>query len=97
MFVIFFGVLLPWSREPRSGLLGDGKYALTCAVAGLLIYALVAAGRVALYWWRIASVPLALACLALSTLALNGYGALGGIVTAAAAVAWLVAAQRPQS
>ena len=97
MFAICLGAVLPWSREPRSGILADGKYAMACAVAGLLIYALTVNGRVSSRWWRISSVPLALACIVLSVRALNGYGALGAIVTAVAALAWLVVAQRPQS
>jgi hypothetical protein len=95
MFAICMGVLLlPWGRAPRSGILGEGKYALALALTGLLIYTLVASGRLALRWWRITSVPLALGCLALALHALNGYGALGAIVTAVAAVAWLTTSQR---
>jgi hypothetical protein len=81
----------------RSGILSEGKYALALALAGLLIYALAAARRLDLRWWRITSVPLAVGCLALAVHALNGYGALGAIVTAVAAVAWLIASQRRSS
>jgi hypothetical protein len=98
MFAICLGVLLlPWGREPRSGILSEGKYALALALAGLLIYALAAARRLDLRWWRITSVPLAVGCLALAVHDLNGYGALGAIVTAVAAVAWLIASQRRSS
>jgi hypothetical protein len=94
MFAICAGVLLlPWSKAPRSGILGDGKYALALALAGLIIYALSAAGRLDFRWWRITSGPLAVGCLVLAILALNGYGALGAIVTAVAAVAWLIVSQ----
>jgi hypothetical protein len=95
MLAVCLGVLLlPWSRAPRSGVLGDGKYALALALVGLLLYALAAAERLDLRWWRVMSVPLAVGCLALAVLALDGYGALGAIVTAVAAVAWLVTARR---
>jgi hypothetical protein len=95
MLAVCLGVLLlPWGRAPRSGVLGDGKYALVLAFAGLLLCALAAAERLDLRWWRVISVPLAVGCLALAVHALNRYGALGAIVTAVAAVAWLVTAQR---
>jgi hypothetical protein len=99
MFAVCVGVvLLPWSKELRSGILGEGKYALALALAlalaGLLIYAVAASGRLDLRWWRLTSVPLAAGCLVLAVRALNGYGAPGAIVTAAAAVAWLIGSQR---
>jgi len=95
MVAICVGVLLlPWGRAPRSGILDEGRYAFALALAGLVIYALVAAGRLDLRWWRIASVPLAVGCLALAVHALNGYGAFGAIVTAVAAAAWVTTSQR---
>jgi hypothetical protein len=94
MFAVCVGALLPWGREPRSGILNEGKYALALALAGLVMYALAAAQHLDLRWWRLASVPLALGCLSLAVIALNGYGALGAIVAALAAVAWLVGARR---
>lgn len=95
MLAVCVGVLLlPWGRAPRSGILDEGKYALALALAGLLIYALAASGRLDLRWWRIMSVPLAVGCLALAVYALNGYGPLGATVTAVAAIAWLTTSQR---
>jgi hypothetical protein len=94
MFAICVGALLPWGSEPRSGILDEGKYALALALAGLVVYALSVAEHLDLRWWRLASVPLALGCLSLAVIALNGYGALGAIVAAVAAVAWLVGARR---
>jgi hypothetical protein len=94
MFAICVAALLPWGRDPQSGILDEGKYALVLALAGLVVYALAAAQHLDLRWWRLASVPLALGCLALAVIALNGYGALGALVAAAAAVAWLLAARR---
>jgi hypothetical protein len=94
MLGVCVGALLPWGRETQSGILDEGKYALALALAGLVVYALAAAQHLDLRWWRLASVPLALGCLSLAVIALNGYGALGAIVAAAAAVAWLVAARR---
>ncbi len=94
MLAICVGALLPWGRDPRSGILDEGKYALALALAGLVVYALSAAQHLDLRWWRLASLPLALGCLSLAMLALNGYGALGAIVAAVASVAWLVAARR---
>jgi hypothetical protein len=89
-------VLLPWQSAPfRSGVLGDGKYALLLGAIGLALYALAATQRLHIRWWRLASVPLALGCLALALHALNGHGALGAIVTAMSAVAWLMVARRP--
>jgi len=53
MVAICVGVLLlPWGRAPRSGILGEGKYALALALTGLLIYTLVASRRLDLRWWR---------------------------------------------
>src|SRR5262249_31338700 len=43
VLAICVGALLPWGREPRSGILDEGKYALALALAGLLVYALAAA------------------------------------------------------
>jgi hypothetical protein len=94
MVAACFGVLLPWGRDFQSGLLGEGKYALALALVGFLLYALSAAELLALRWWRIVSVPLAIGCLAIAMDALNGYGSAGAIVTAVAAVAWLVASRR---
>jgi hypothetical protein len=94
MFAICVGTLLPWGTEPRSGILGEGKYALALALVGLVFYALSAAGHLDPRWWRLASLPLAIGCLLLAVIALKGYGALGAIVAAAAAVAWLLAARR---
>ena len=87
-------VLLPWSREPRSGILGEGRYALALALLGLLIYAIESRRQTDLRVWRRMSVPLAIGCLLIALAALNGYGALGALVTAIAAVAWLVSAAR---
>jgi len=94
MFAVCVGALLPWSRAPRSGVVGEGKYALALALAGLLVYALAAARHLDLRWWRVASLPLALGCLSLSVIALDGYGALGAVFVAAASVAWLAVARR---
>lgn len=95
MIVVCLGVLfLPWSREPRSGILGDGKYALAMAVVGLVIYAVGSVRHTDQRVWRILSVPLAIGCLLIALRALDGYGALGALVTAIAAVAWLVSAAR---
>jgi hypothetical protein len=87
-------VLLPWSRGPRSGILGEGRYALALALVGLLIYAIESLRHTDLRVWRTMSVPLAIGCLLIAVAALNGYGALGVLVTAIAAVAWLVSAAR---
>ena len=94
MFAICVGALLPWGRESRSGILDEGKYAVALALAGLVVFALAAARQLDLRWWRLASVPLALGCLSLAVIALNGYGALGAIVAAVASVVWLVSASR---
>jgi hypothetical protein len=94
MFAICVGALLPWGREPRSGILDEGKYALALALVGLVVYTLSAAQHLDLRWWRLASVPLALGCLSLAVIALNGYGAPGAIVAAVASAAWLVIARR---
>jgi hypothetical protein len=89
-------VLLPWHSAPfRSGVVSDGKYALLMGVIGLALYALAARLHLRLTWWRIASIPLALGCLALAIYALNGHGTLGAIVTAVSAIAWLVVSRRP--
>jgi hypothetical protein len=74
--------------------MGLGKYALLLAAAGIILYALTTTRRLDLRWWRIISVPLAFGCLALAVAALTGYGALGAIVTAVAAVAWMAVARR---
>lgn len=96
MIAICVGVvLLPWNREPRSGILGAGKYALALALLGLLIYAIESLRHTHLRVWRTMSVPLAIGCLLIALAALNGYGAPGVLVTAIAAVAWLVNAARP--
>jgi len=97
MLAICVGAILPWSEASRSGILGLGKYALALAVAGLILYALTATGRLDPRWWRLISVPLALGCLALAIAALAGYGTLGAIVTAVSAVAWIAAPRRPPS
>jgi hypothetical protein len=68
MFAVCVGALLPWDREPRSGILSEGRYALALALAGLLIYELAAAQHLDLRWWRRASVPLALGCLSLAVI-----------------------------
>lgn len=95
MIAVCVGVLfLPWSREPRSGVLGEGRYALALALLGLLIYAIESPRQNKLPVWRTMSVPLAIGCLLIALTALNGYGALGAFVTAIAAVAWLVTAAR---
>jgi hypothetical protein len=95
MIAVCVGVLLlPWSREPRSGILGEGRYALALALVGLLTYAVGSARQTGLRVWRTMSIPLAIGCLLIALHALNGYGALGALVTAIAAVAWLVSAAR---
>ena len=94
VFAVCVGALLPWGKESRSGLLGGGAYALVLALAGLVVYGLCVAKHLDPRWWRLASVPLALGCLSFAVLALNGYGALGALVAAAASVAWLVVAFR---
>jgi hypothetical protein len=94
MVAVCIGALLPWDQAARSGVLDNGKYALLLGVIGLALYALAAARHLDVRWWRVASVPLGLGCLALSAEALDGYGASGAIVTAAAAVAWLVVSSR---
>jgi hypothetical protein len=78
-------------------MVGEGRYAFALALAGLLVYALTAARRLDPRWWQLASVPLALGCLSLAVLALNGYGALGAIVAALASVAWLLTTRRRRS
>jgi hypothetical protein len=97
MFAVCLGALLPWGRAPRSGVVGEGRYAFALALAGLLVYALAATRDLDPRWWRFASVPLALGCLSLAVIALNGYGALGALVAAVASVAWLAAARRRHS
>ncbi|MGI9092446.1 MAG: hypothetical protein ACR2FF_03165 [Mycobacteriales bacterium] len=97
MLAICIGAILPWSEAPRSGILGLGKYALALAAAGLILYTLATTRRLDPRWWRLASVPLALGCLALAIAALTGYGALGAVVTAVSAVAWIAAPRRPPS
>ena len=95
MIAVCVGVVfLPWSREPRSGILGEGRYALALALLGLLIYAVESLRDTELRVWRRMSVPLAIGCLLIALAALNGYGALGALVSATAAVAWLVTAAR---
>jgi hypothetical protein len=95
MVGVCVGVLfLPWHHAFRSGVLSEGKYALLLGVIGLALYTLAATHHLDVRWWRLASVPLALGCLALSAHALNGYGALGASVTAVSAVAWLVVSRR---
>jgi ABC-type Na+ efflux pump permease subunit len=94
MAVVCVGALLPWTEPGRSGILGDGRYALVLAAIGLTLYALAGMKRLDHRWWRVSSVPLTLGCLAVSAVALKGHGALGAIVTAVAAVAWL-AISRP--
>jgi len=59
-----------------------------------LIYAIESLRQTDLRVWRRMSVPLAIGCLLIALAALNGYGALGALVTAIAAVAWLVSAAR---
>jgi len=81
-------VLLPWSREPRSGILGEGRYALALALVGLLIYAIESLRHTDLRVWRTMSVPLAIGCLLIALAALNGYGALGALVTAISFAHW---------
>jgi hypothetical protein len=97
MLVVCIGALLPWTAAGRSGILGDGKYALVLGAAGLTLYALVRLRRLDARWWRASSVPLAFGCLTVSAVALKGYGALGAIVTAVAAVAWLAISRRAAS
>ena len=87
-------LLLPWHRAFRSGVLSEGKYALILGLLGLGLYALAATRHLEVWWWRLASVPLALGCLAFSVHALNGYAALGAIVTAVSSAAWLVVSRR---
>ncbi|PWU21270.1 MAG: hypothetical protein C5B48_11500 [Candidatus Rokuibacteriota bacterium] len=94
MIAVCVGALLPWGRAPQSGIVDTGKYALVLALAGLAVYAFAAAHQLDLRWWRLASVPLALGCLWVGLIALNGYGALGPIVAASASVAWLLTARR---
>jgi hypothetical protein len=95
VLTICIGAILPWSKAPRSGILGLGKYALVLAAAGIILYALTTTRRLDLRWWRIISVPLALGCFALAVAALTGYGALGAIVTGVSAVAWIAVSRRP--
>ena len=97
MLVVCIGALLPWTASGRAGILGEGKYALVLGGAGLTLYALARLRQLAVRWWRAASVPLAFGCLAVSAFALKGYGALGAIVTAMAAVAWLATSRRAAS
>jgi hypothetical protein len=59
-----------------------------------VIYAIESLRGAGLRVWRTMSVPLAIGCLLIALAALNGYGALGALVTAIAAVAWLVRAAR---
>jgi hypothetical protein len=93
MIAVCVGVLLlPWSREPRSGILGEGRYALALALVGLLTYAVGSARQTGLRVWRTMSIPLAIGCLLIALQALNGYGALGALVTAIASLVWLVSA-----
>jgi hypothetical protein len=95
MIAVCVGVLLlPWSREPRSGILGEERYALALALVGLLTYAIGSVRNTDLRVWRAMSVPLAIGCLLIALHALNGYGALGALVTAIAALVWLVSAAR---
>ena len=95
MIAVCIGVVfLPWSREPRSGILGEGRYALALALAGLLIYAIGSLRDTDLRVWRTMSVPLAIGCLLIAVAALNGYGAPGPLVTVIAAAAWLMSAAR---
>jgi hypothetical protein len=95
MIAVCLGVLfLPWSREARSGILGEGRYALALALVGLVIYAVGSLRHTDLRVWRTMSVPLAIGCLLIALDAVNGYGALGALVTAIAAVAWLMSAAR---
>jgi hypothetical protein len=95
MIAVCVGVLLlPWSREPRSGILGEGRYALALAVVGLLTYAVGNARHTDLRVWRTMSIPLAIGCLLIALHALNGYAALGALVTAIAALMWLVSTAR---
>jgi hypothetical protein len=93
MIAVCVGVVfLPWTREPRSGILGEGRFALALALVGLVIYAIESLRGSGLRVWRTMSVALAIGCLLIALAALNGYGALGALVTAIAAVAWLVRA-----
>jgi hypothetical protein len=64
------------------------------ALAGLLLYAIGTLRDHDLRVWRTMSVPLAIGCLLIALAALNGYGAIGALVTALAAVAWLMSAAR---
>ena len=89
------GVLfLPWHRAFQSGVLSEGRYALLLAGIGLALYWLAATPLLDVRWWRAASLPLGLGCLALALHALDGYGALGAVVTGVSAVAWLVVSRR---
>jgi hypothetical protein len=81
-------------RRRLAGAVGEGRYALALALLGLLIYAIESLRHADLRLWRTLSVPLAIGCLLVALVALNGYGALGAIVTAIAAVAWLLNAGR---
>jgi hypothetical protein len=74
--------------------LGEGRYALALALVGLLTYAVASVRNTDLRVWRAMSVPLAIGCLLIALHALNGYGALGALVTAIAALLWLVSAAR---
>jgi hypothetical protein len=95
MIAVCIGVIfLPWSREPRSGILSEGRYVLALALLGLLIYAIENLRHTDLRVWRTTSVPLAIGCLLIALAALNGYGAPGALVSAIAAVTWLVSAVR---
>jgi hypothetical protein len=89
-------LLLPWHSAPfRSGVLSEGKYALLLGVIGLALYVLAATRHLDVRWWQLASLPLALGCLALSAHALNRHPALGAIISAVSAIAWLVVSRRP--
>jgi len=89
-------LLLPWHSAPfRSGVVSEGKYAFLLGVIGLALYALAARRHLDVRWWRLASLPLALGCLALSVHALNRREALGAIVSAVSAIAWLVVSRAP--
>jgi hypothetical protein len=94
MLVVCVGALLPWAERGRSGILGDGRYALLLGAIGLMLFALARVRQLDLRWWRLSSLPLTVACLALSASALKGHGALGALVTAAAALTWLVISRR---
>jgi hypothetical protein len=94
MVAVCVGALLPWEKAGRSGVLEGGLFALLLGSIGLAAYALATTEHLDFRWWRIASVPLALGCIALSVVALNGYAALGAIVTTVGAVGWLVVVRR---